>query len=93
MSSEDVRQKIIPVLKEHGVTRAAVFGSVAKGVSDEGSDVDIMVEFQADRSLLDLAALRLDLQKALGRDVDVLTYRSIHPRIREQVLRERVPIL
>jgi len=91
--SEDLRQKIIPLLKEHGVTRAAAFGSLAKGLAYEGSDLDILVEFDGERSLLDLSALRLDLQKALGRDVDVLTYRSIHPQIREQVLRERVPIL
>jgi predicted nucleotidyltransferase len=91
--SDNLREKIIPVLKEHGVTHAAVFGSLAKGVAYEKSDLDILVDFEWDRTLLDLAALRLDLQKALGRDVDVLTYRSIHPRIREQVLRERVPIL
>ena len=91
--SEDLKQKIIPLLKEHGVTHAAVFGSLAKGLAYEGSDLDILVEFEDGRTLLDLAALRLDLQGALGRDVDILTYRSIHPGIRERVLEERVEIL
>jgi predicted nucleotidyltransferase len=91
--SEGLREKLIPVLKEHGVTHAAVFGSLAKGLVHERSDLDILVEFDGDRTLLDLVALRLDLQKALGRDADVLTCRSIHPRIREQVLRESVSIL
>ncbi len=91
--SEDVRLRIIPVLKEHGVTHAAVFGSFAKGLANEASDLDILVELDEGSSLLDLAALKLDLQDALGRDVDVITYESIHPRLKEQVLKERVPIL
>ncbi len=91
--SEDLKLKIIPVLRKHGVTRAALFGSLAKGLTNESSDLDILVELGEGSSLLDLAALKLDLEDAVGLDVDVLTYRSVHPRLKEQVLKERVPIL
>jgi len=82
-----VRAKIIPVLKRHDVVRAAVFGSFARGEPQEESDLDLVVEFGGEKSLLDLIALQLDLEATLGRETDVLTYRALHPRIREIVLR------
>lgn len=92
-SVEELRQKIVPLLKGHGVTRAGIFGSFAKGITEAGSDLDILIEFEGEKSLLDLAALRLDLEEMLERDVDVLTYGSVHPRIKERVLQEQVAIL
>jgi hypothetical protein len=91
--SEDLKQRIVSVLRDHGVIHAAVFGSLATGLATEESDLDIMVELDDGSSLLDLAALKLDLQDAIRRDVDVLTYRSINPRLKEHMLRERVTIL
>jgi hypothetical protein len=75
------------------VTRAAVFGSFARGAANDQSDVDILVEFAGAKGLLDLAGLELELGDLLGRDVEVITYRALNPRIRERVLREQVPIL
>jgi len=90
---EEVATKILPVLRRHNVLRAAVFGSFARGEPREDSDLDILVEFGGDKSLLDLAGLKLDLEEILGRSVDVITYRGLSPRIRERVLEEQVPIL
>ena len=90
---EEVTIKILPVLRRHNVLRAAVFGSFARGEPREDSDLDILVEFGGDKSLLDLAGLKLDLEEILGRSVDVITYRGLSPRIRERVLEEQVPIL
>ena len=67
-------------------------GSFARRVPEDASDVDVLVEFEGERSLLDLAGLRLELMDALGRDLDVVTYRSLHPRMREHVLNEQVAI-
>ena len=58
-----IREKILPVLKRYDVIRAAIFGSFAREV----------VEFGAEKSLLDLAGLKIELEESLGRDVDVLT--------------------
>ena len=90
---EEVATKILPVLRRHNVLRAAVFGSFARGEPREDSDLDILVEFGGDKSLLDLAGLKLDLEEILGRSVDVITYRGVSPRIMERVLEEQVPIL
>ena len=79
-------------MRRHGVVRASVFGSVTRGEATETSDVDFLVEFEAGRSLLDLSGLRLDLADALNREVDVATPNSLHPRLRDRILSELVPL-
>ena len=93
MEPRTAAQKLVPILKRHGVARASLFGSFARGDEDENSDLDLLVEFESGRSLLDLVAVKLDLEDALGRAVDVVTRNALDPVIRECVLRERVPIL
>lgn len=61
-------------------------------MTDE-SDVDLLVEFEKRKSLLDLAGLKIELEDALNRRVDVLTYRSLHPLLKERILAEQVRIL
>ena len=89
MDFEEVRKKVVPVLRRYGVRRAGLFGSIARGDSGDGSDVDIVVEFSGDKSLMDLAGLKLDAEEKLGRRVDVLTYASIHPLLRSRILGEQ----
>jgi predicted nucleotidyltransferase len=91
--SRSLTDRIRPALRTHGVVRAALFGSVARGTSGPSSDVDLLVEFAPGASLLDLAALELDLTTLLGRPVEVVTYRSLDARVRERVLNEQVPLL
>jgi len=93
LTLDRVAQKMIPVLKRHGVARAGVFGSVARETAGESSDVDVLVEFHSESSLLDIVGLQQDLEDELGHDVDVVTYRALHPRIRERVLKQQVRIL
>ncbi len=88
-----IKERIAPVLREHGVRRAAVFGSTARGEDRPGSDLDLLVEFEQGRSLLDLIDLQLVLEDLLGREADVVTYASLHPLLRERVLAEQVEIL
>ena len=89
----ELKSQIIPILREHDVIHAAVFGSFARGEEKEDSDLDILVELREDKSLLDLVALKLDLQEILKREIDVVTYNAIYPEIRERILREQVPII
>ncbi|MGH2515428.1 MAG: nucleotidyltransferase family protein [Ktedonobacterales bacterium] len=84
---------IVPILRSHGVIHAGVFGSFARGTQREASDLDLLVEFAAGRGLLDQAALELDLEDRLGRAVEVITYRALHPLIRNQALRDQVVLL
>jgi predicted nucleotidyltransferase len=73
--------------------RAFVFGSVARGEATAQSDVDLLVEFEKGRTLLDLAGLHRELEEALGRPVDVTTPAALHPLLKDAILSERVPIL
>ncbi len=84
---------IIEVLRKHGVRRAALFGSIVRGEATEESDIDLLIEFEGRKSLLDLAGLKLDLQESLRRKVDVLTYKSLHPLLKERILSEQKVIL
>ena len=89
---ESRREAILRVAREHGAMRVRVFGSMARGDAGADSDVDLLVELEQGRTLLDLGALLMDLQDLLHRKVDVLTEAALHPRIRERVLREAVPL-
>lgn len=82
-----------PILREHGVVRASVFGSLARGEAEPESDVDFLVAFEEGRSLLDLSALRIDLMNALGREVDVVTPKGLHPKMKDRILSEQVRLL
>lgn len=86
------RAEILRVAARHGARNVRVFGSVARGEADDQSDIDLLVEMGPGRSLLDHAALWLDLQELLGRKVDVVSDRGIKPRIRGRVLAEAVPL-
>jgi len=89
MRLAELRGKVVPVLRKYGVVRAAVFGSFARGEAGEGSDLDLVVEFEEGRSLLDLVGLKVEPEEVLGTRVDVVTYGSLHPRIRRRVLGEQ----
>ena len=69
-----------------------MFGSVARGSADEGSDIDLLVDMEPGRSLLDLGGLWSDLNELLGIKVDVVTDNGLRESIRERVLREAVPL-
>ena len=83
----------MPTLRRRGVVRASIFGSVARGEARPESDLDLLVEFEPGRTLLDLSGLRLDLEEELGRRVDVVTRNGLHPKLKASILRELVEIL
>jgi len=90
---EEIKKKILPVFKKYDITRAGIFGSVVRGEARADSDVDILVEIDARMSLLDFVGLKLELEEALGKKVDLGEYSTIKPIIKEQILSEEVVIL
>jgi predicted nucleotidyltransferase len=87
-----LKNTIRDILEKHGVKKAALFGSIVRGDAREDSDIDLLVEFEPGKSLLDLARLKLELESLLGRKVDIVTYRSLHPLLRERILSDQVVI-
>ena len=86
------RTEILRLVGIHGCLNVRVFGSVATGGSTPCSDVDILVDLDKDRGLLDLGGLLSDLRDLLGVEVDLLESGCIHPYIRDRVLAEAVPL-
>lgn len=69
-----------------------VFGSVVRGDDRAHSDVDLLVDMDPDRSLLDIVGVGQDLEELLDRRVDVLTGASLHPGLRDRILAESRPL-
>ncbi len=85
------RQEILRVAEQRGAHNVRVFGSVARGEATSASDVDLLVDFEPARNVLDLSELILDLQDLLARRVDVVEIR--HPSlVADKILREAVPL-
>jgi hypothetical protein len=89
---EAKRDEILRVAAKRGARNVRIFGSVARGEADEASDIDILVDLEPGRSLLDLGGLWSELNELLGRKVEVVTEKGLRERIRDRVLREAVPL-
>jgi hypothetical protein len=86
------RDEILKIAARHGARNIRVFGSVARGDAHENSDIDLLVDLEPERSLLDQAALVLDLEELLERKVDVVTESSIYWLLRRRILNEARPL-
>jgi len=86
------REDILSIAARYGASNVRVFGSVARGETDEKSDIDLLVDMEPDRSLFDLGGLLTDLQDLLGCEVDIVPEDSLRERIRERVLKEAVAL-
>ena len=89
---EGKREEILRIARAHGARNVRVFGSAARGESGPDSDVDLLVELEPGRSLMDHVALIQDLEELLGRKVDVVEASALHWYIRDRVLQEAVPL-
>jgi predicted nucleotidyltransferase len=91
-SIDQLKSIIHDTLGKYGVKKAALFGSIVRDDAREDSDIDLLVEFEPGKSLLDLVRLKLELENLLGRKVDIVTYRSLHPLLKDRILRNQVEI-
>lgn len=82
------RDMILQAAARHGASNVRIYGSVARGEARPSSDVDVLVDLEQGRSLLDLAALHLELEEILGYPVEIGT--DVRPRLRERVHSEAV---
>lgn len=83
---------IIPILKDYGVKKAALFGSAVRGDFDEHSDIDLLIEAPQDMGLSFLT-LKHALEDKLQRKVDLVTYQGVNKYLKEDILKHQTPLL
>jgi uncharacterized protein len=84
------RRQVLEITEGHGALNVRLFGSVARGESTATSDLDLLIEMAPERTLLDVIAIKQDLEELLGCKVDVVTEAAISPYLRDKVLHEAV---
>ncbi|MBS3083605.1 nucleotidyltransferase family protein [Candidatus Pacearchaeota archaeon] len=92
-SLQEIKKKIVPLLQEHNVTKAGIFGSYARGDEKKGSDVDILIEMNDGKGLMAIIALKMLLEKRLKRKVDLVEYSTIRKELKSRILNEEIPII
>lgn len=86
------RQEILAIARRRGAKNIRVFGSVSRHEARPDSDIDLLIDLEPGRSLLDAGGLAMDLQMLLGLPVDVVTEAGLRPRIRAGVLKDARPL-
>ena len=86
------KKDILEVARAHGIVNVRIFGSLVRDEATPNSDIDLLVELEKGRSLLDLGGASVKLQELLGRKVDIVTERGLHWYLRERILEEAQPL-
>ena len=87
---KDKREEILDIANRYGAKKIRLFGSILRDEIKEKSDIDFLVEMEKGRSLIDIIAIKQDLEDFLGCKVDVVTDFALSPYIRDEVLRQAV---
>ena len=90
---KQIMLKIVKILKKHGVVRAGIFGSYARGEQKKNSDIDILIKPTRDMSLFDLVGIKLEIEDKLGNKIDINSYKALHPQLKKQILKEEIRII
>ena len=88
----ELRPTVLRVTHARGITNVRVFGSFARGDQRSHSDLDLLVELPDGATLIDLSGLKIDLEEAVGRKVDVLTEGGISSYLRDRILSDARPL-
>jgi predicted nucleotidyltransferase len=86
------REEILRIAMKHGARNLRIFGSYARGEERPDSDIDLLVEMERDRSLLDIIAIKHDLEDLTQRKVDVVTENAISPYLKDNILRSALSL-
>lgn len=86
------RQEILTIAKRRGAKNIRIFGSVSRHEARPDSDIDLLIDLEPERSLLDVGGLAMDLQQLLNHKVDIITEAGLRPRIRADVLKDARPL-
>lgn len=89
---EKNREQILALAARHGAKNVRLFGSAARGEAGPESDIDLLVEFCDEASLLDHVALQQDMEDLLGRGVDIVSEKGVYWLLRRRILLEALPL-
>ena len=89
----EIKTKVLPILKQADVKKASIFGSYARGTEITTSDIDILVELPDNATLFELGGLKVTLEEKLEKNVDIVTYKSISPIIKDSILSHQYPLI
>ena len=88
MTHPQIEQTLVAILKKHEASRIGIFGSRARGDSNTESDLDVLVDFNTSKSLLNLVSIEQELTDAIGIKVDLLTESAISPHLIDQIRKD-----
>lgn len=90
---QSIKNDVVLILRKNQVKKAAFFGSFARGDNRPDSDIDLLVDLGAKKSLLDLIGLEQDLEDKFKKDFDIVTYNSLNPKIKNYVYQDLIQII
>jgi len=93
LTVKQIAKVAVPILKKNDVVKAGIFGSYARGEAKKRSDIDMLIKFKGRKSYFDLVGLEQELEQSLGKKVDLLTYKAVHPLIKKYIDDDEVKIL
>lgn len=92
MDIQKAKEQIVPIIKKHNISKAALFGSIVTGKMRSDSDIDLLIDMPKDSSLFDLLRVKIDLEEQLGRRVDLVQYKAIKLRLKDEILSHQVSV-
>ena len=87
-----LKRKIIPVLKKYKIKKAGIFGSYVIVEQKKKSDIDILVQPRKGMGL-EFVKMGIELEEKLKKKVDLVSYKYIHPKLKDQILKEEIRII
>jgi predicted nucleotidyltransferase len=88
MTDSTLKKKIIRLLSRHNPKKIGIFGSYSRNEESKGSDIDILVDFNEQKSILDLIGIEMELAEELNMKVDLLTEGSVHPYLKNYIKKD-----
>jgi predicted nucleotidyltransferase len=89
---QQYRPDILQIAGRHGAKKIRVFGSFSTGGACATSDLDLLINLEKGRDLLDLIAFKQELEEQICRKVDVVTEKGLSPHLREAILAQARPL-
>ena len=93
MLLDSLKKQIMGILDKYPVSKAAIFGSFARGEENKDSDIDLLIETSKPVSMFVILKMEKELGQITKRKIDIVEYSAIKQSIKQRILSEAIPIL